>query len=506
MKVVKKETRVFEFNIPDSGRAAYSVDRSASVPDGSFHRVGYFVELQHPTRGNRWVYTEFDAFTEKVAELGIPDPAVMTAPLSVTVSNMDIVSSDGTRQEGLANGRIEFTPYNYHPGTSAAYDTNDDLQIWFKQGNYGSMQVHSGSNVVWSYNCHNATADLGIGNNATNEHPDWTFTFNAPEYTRKRITVFTFQNDIQFTESSGDFPVNMRGVAHGDTLRWDAESQMWGVPQIQFDPNGPLDKPNFIIALTGQSNSQGCNAWYDPGEPDDQPHERIFGFNPTTQQWEIADLNAESLGAFWHKAKGWQSLAFHFARRLVEGYPDIRPGIINVGVGGQSIARWVKYAEGEKWFEFNDVRAKSISVTQGDIYDLHVAQINAGLAHLDPDHQKVNVVLWHQGESDADTDPVYYEDSVNRVIAQYRANTWGGKQLPFIVGETTGADVGTNLGWETRNVQLRNLNIDADPYTKCVSSADLPTSDDDYGNGDRIHFGARAQKEMGTRYRRAYQS
>ena len=98
---------------------------------------------------------------------------------------------------------------------------------------------------------------------------------------------------------------------------------------------------------------------------------------------------------------------------------------------------------------------------------------------------------------------LYYQYQTN---SPYRIPPWASKTTPFIVGETTGADIGTNQGWEARNVQLRNLNIDADRYTKCVSCADLETSDAQYGNGDLIHFSARAQRTMGTRYFRAFRN
>ena len=37
-----------------------------------FHRVGYYLELQHPKYGNKWIYTEFDAFTDDPNLVGIP--------------------------------------------------------------------------------------------------------------------------------------------------------------------------------------------------------------------------------------------------------------------------------------------------------------------------------------------------------------------------------------------------------------------------------------------------
>lgn len=467
------------------------------------HRVGYLLELQSQQFGYQWVYTEFDAFSQDPDDFGIP--IANGKVIKQAVNNLDIRSSDGVNESGLANGHIEFSAYNYGPGANN-YDTNDDLTTYMNEGRYGCMQVHGGTNVLWAFNRHNeAHNDLGIGNNVGNEHKDWTFMSNSSQYTHKRLRVFAITQEFVFEDNLIAQPkINLLGVAHGDPLIWNATTEELGQIQIPFDSSGDISKPNFIIALTGQSNSQGTGSFYDSNEPNDQPHERIFGFNPTSQLWETADLNTESLGASWHKSQGSQSLAFHFARRLVEAYPNIRPGIINVGVGGQAIARWAKFPEGHAWYQVNTERATAANVNQGDIYDHHVDQINLALQHLDTRHRSVDVLCWHQGESDGWTDGSYYSDCINKVIEQYRSEPWCSKTTPFVVGETTGADIGTDQGWEARNVQLRQLNFDADRYTKCVYCADLETSDAQYDNSDFIHFSARAQRTMGTRYFRAF--
>ena len=299
------------------------------------------------------------------------------------------------------------------------------------------------------------------------------------------------------------FNIDLTGVAHGDSLVYNTVTNKLTQTQIPFIPHGDISKPNFIIALTGQSNSQGWNSFYDSTNIFDQPHERIFGFNSTTQTWDVADLNTESTGSFWHKPAGYQSLAFHFAKRLVEAYPDIRPGIINLGVAGQVIARWAKFHENNIWYQENTDRAASIG--QGDIYDLHVHKITQALEQLDDQHKKINVICWHQGENDGGvTDPLYYTSALSHVINQYRSLNYCNSKTPFIVGETTGADEGTDHGWEARNIQLRNLNIDADPYTKCIKSADLETSHGQYNNCDNIHFSANSQRKICTRYFNAF--
>ena len=59
---------------------------------------------------------------------------------------------------------------------------------------------------------------------------------------------------------------------------------------IPFIDHPNKNLPNFIIALTGQSNSQGYRTSYDPNNAKDQPNSRIFGWNPSIEQWQIADL------------------------------------------------------------------------------------------------------------------------------------------------------------------------------------------------------------------------
>ena len=71
-------------------------------------------------------------------------------------------------------------------------------------------------------------------------------------------------------------------------------------------------------------------------------------------------------------------------------------------------------------------------------------------------------------------DSNYYMESLNRVISQYRQLLLCTNTTPFIVGETTGADFGSDKGWEARNIELRTLNRDSDVFTKCIYSSDLP--------------------------------
>lgn len=327
-------------------------------------------------------------------------------------------------------------------------------------------------------------------------------------------------DEIRLDESSFQtlVPVNHIGLIDGDVLHYNKISNTLESKQISYRRTGSHDKPNFIIALTGQSNAQGYGGIYSSNIKDDAPHNRIFAFNIWSKEWEIADLR-KHIGT---KPPLWQCLAFHFAKKLVEGYPDIRVGIINYGVSGQPISRWVKFKPEEEYSEFNETNAENSGAVdygeesgnympgaQGDIFDAHVRNINDAMNLLDEENKKIDVICWHQGESNGGISSFhekYYETSLNRVIGQYRSLEYCNSKTPFIVGETTGGDVGSYKGWEARNIELRYMNIDADPYTKCVQSMDLEVSDKEFNNGDIIHFSSQSHRILGKRYFEAFRS
>ena len=115
----------------------------------------------------------------------------------------------------------------------------------------------------------------------------------------------------------------------------------------------------------------------------------------------------------------------------------------------------------------------------------------------------IDVMLWHQGEQDgwtrSDLDlEEFYRSALTKVIDQYRSEEFSDNNMPFIVGETSGAYNGINKGWEARNPQLNELNHDADPNTKCVYLSDLSTTI------DNVHFSSKTQRLMGLLYFKAF--
>lgn len=321
---------------------------------------------------------------------------------------------------------------------------------------------------------------------------------------------------------SNIFNVDMSGVTRGDSLIWDNKNNVFTQVKIPFTDNSNKNLPNFIIGLSGQSNSQGLNSSYDPKNPDDQPDSRIFGWNPNIQQWQIADLNTESLGFSYHsfKQKGTQCLAFHFAKRLIESNPNIRPGIINLGLSGATIAFWAKWKKTDKWYALNqqnvakyegyDFFPDKHTRNTGYLYDSHFMQIDMALQKLNPINRKLNVMCWHQGEADAIV-PGYLYDSLSLVINQYYNDLKNKGYLDpsrfgFIAGSTTGAFALMAPDAANVNTQLEILNHDSKNFTKEVDATDLEKNAtfQDGVTIDYWHFTSESQRRLGRRYFNAY--
>jgi sialate O-acetylesterase len=176
---------------------AYTTDNRKTA--GEFSRVAYLLQLQSPGGGIEYVMTAMDAFTGDAAQLGIPHRAAGTA-LQKRVANLTVRSNVKGVPEltGDDGGCIEFGSLNYGTqcaqklpgGDGGKYDFDDTLAA---DGSYGCMQVHSwkARTTLFAVNNFNGgPVDIGIGNNAKGEHPDYTFMRNGGNYTLRRLTVY----------------------------------------------------------------------------------------------------------------------------------------------------------------------------------------------------------------------------------------------------------------------------------------------------------------------------
>jgi len=212
----------------------YQVDQSYFTRTQTIDRIAYCMELDGDGRGYHWVYVSMDAFTSDITKIGVPtfDRATLW---QTYVSNLNIYASANmenisvTTGTGIASGNIEFWPSNYGgsnnkniPNALGVVNGTNVFDFGDSGGNttipgHGSMQVHNylQSHTILSmcsFGSNGRQPCLGIGNNtdyttAGQQDPDWTFHYNASQFTTKNIYVLAKPGDpITPTPPTGTLP------------------------------------------------------------------------------------------------------------------------------------------------------------------------------------------------------------------------------------------------------------------------------------------------------------
>jgi len=173
--------------------SSYELVREVDIPDpkddwDSDADVPYVVKKTIPSRisrvayclqlGDQWVWTSFD-YTD-ASKVGIPTDFV----LDRGVSNLNVHSNvAAVPSQTRTNGKLEFWDHCYG-FSNGKYDDDDDMQA-SRPNCYGSMQVHSSGETIWSFNgwSNSNSCDVQIGH-AANErgHTDGTFNNNCQHY------------------------------------------------------------------------------------------------------------------------------------------------------------------------------------------------------------------------------------------------------------------------------------------------------------------------------------
>ncbi len=236
-------------------------------------------------------------------------------------------------------------------------------------------------------------------------------------------------------------------------------------------------KPDFILLLTGQSNSQGYGGWYETTSLQDAIDENILSWNCYRNVWEVANLE-NTIGT---KPANYQSFGFHFAKEWIKYNYDKKIGIVMYGFGSQSISRWIE--------PNSSLISSSFQFKQdtGDIFEQTVNQLSLALKAADK--KCIDTILWHQGEADCFESEEYYRSRLTHLIQQYRKQSFASENLPFIVGELA---ISNKILSKQNNV-LRSLNTNNDQFTRCSKTSQLRTS-------DGIHFTSQSHREMGKLY------
>ena len=205
-------TMVYELPIPlaTSGWFAnpvpYSYTNTASIANGSFDRVAYYMELVKSSGSTQWVYVSMTAFTTNATRLGIPRNYVLrygaydtAAPSNATIrSNVSGI----TNTNGCNTVNLEFWPSNYGGGNDYGVPGADTITYDFGDGGanttsgHSSMQIHNygAKQTLFAYNAWagTGTSNLGLGNCPTpvTGGVDWTFdTSNISTYTVRTLQI-----------------------------------------------------------------------------------------------------------------------------------------------------------------------------------------------------------------------------------------------------------------------------------------------------------------------------
>lgn len=202
---------VYDLDIPT--KPNYGGSRTPIYTHGDklvekFSKVAYWLELESVEYGHQWVWVSMDAFTTDIGMIGVPT-FTSQAVFNQNLGSVNIVSNQANigSHTGV-DANIEFWPFNYQPLTSSAspegasnslYDFGDSPRT---DGDYGSMQIHSGGQTLFAFNKWNRgdVANLGIGDQPDvgqdQWNPDWTFAENADKYTLKNMKILVVATDF----------------------------------------------------------------------------------------------------------------------------------------------------------------------------------------------------------------------------------------------------------------------------------------------------------------------
>ena len=242
----------------------------------------------------------------------------------------------------------------------------------------------------------------------------------------------------------------------------------------------------LLVLLAGQSNMSG-RGYLTPEDVAEIPGltaiRRDFQWIPAVDPFNYDRLNmlglADAKDPF--EVKG---LVMNGAKRAGVGpgrtfgkymrrhFPDHEVGLIPASIGGTPIAAWLPGGKDPY----------SNAYPYDDCLKLAREAMKSG---------RIAAVLWHQGETDAANRTPDYKEKLKAVVSNFR-NDLGLADVPFILGE-----LGSFLdpAWPVAeyNRMIREVSMEL-PRMGWVKTADLTD------RGDKLHFSAESQHELGRRY------
>lgn len=228
-------------------------------------------------------------------------------------------------------------------------------------------------------------------------------------------------------------------------------------------------KPNtWVFLLAGQSNMAGRGIIE---TQDTVTSDRIFTINAAGQL-----TRAKEPLHFYEPSRTGLDCGMSFAFELLKHIPDsVQLLIVPTAIGGSSLRQW----------------------TGDSLYrGVHLLSNFKEKAEWAKQYGTIKAILWHQGESDAnDKDIPFFHQRLTNLFRMFRDIT-GDPNTPILLGEL-GSYSETQDAWNKINTLIREFPA-SDPRTTVVATADLKD------NGDKVHFNAAGQRELGKRFAQTF--
>ena len=225
-----------------------------------------------------------------------------------------------------------------------------------------------------------------------------------------------------------------------------------------------------LFLLAGQSNMAGRG---EVEAEDRQPHPRVLMLSKDgTWQPAVDPIH-------YDKPSAGVGLGRTFGLVLADADTNITIGLIPAACGGSPISTW----EPGAYFD----------QTSSHPYDDAIQR-----AKLAMKQGTLKAILWHQGESDCETNLApAYQAKLEQLITRFRKDL-DAPDLPFIVGQLGQFE---KAPWSPYTKMVNDAQIAVAKemaYVEFISSAGLVSK------SDNLHFDSPSQREFGRRYAAAY--
>ena len=251
-------------------------------------------------------------------------------------------------------------------------------------------------------------------------------------------------------------------------------------PQALADPD-----PNFHIYLCfGQSNMEGGGKIEEQDRIADKRFQVLADFDVPSRGWKKGEWY-DAIPPLTRRTRGI-SLVDSFGKTMVANLPpNVRVGVVKVGVAGTKIELWDKDG-----FREYLATADAWKVKFANEYNENPYAYLVELAQIAQRSGVIKGILLHQGESNAEDKawPQKVKKIYDNLIKDLKLKP---ADVPLLAGEVVNADQGGEKA--SANEIFKTLPATL-PNSYVISSAGLPC------NPDHLHFTAEGYRQFGRRY------